>query len=831
MKKQKKGCTGFSANNILKTIFVILIPLQLDGQIQTLDLDVYQAPLNAVLQDLNDKYNIELSYNDAELAEFLITRKSKYESIDALLKDILRDLPFQHENQDGVYIIFKSENKLEDQAVLSTTLVSGIVRDDITGESLPYSTVKINGEFRISDVNGKFSFISFYREFLKIEVSHLGYRYYDTTIVARKQFICSLHPVVNVLDEAIITGTKKRYGVQAGMSIGQARMNPRLSSFLPGGSTIGIQQILNVQSGISAAPNGFSTHSTWGGYPGQNQVLYDGISIYNFPNASMYIYPVNPLVVKDVVVNKGAFGSNYGDRVGGITVLTGKDGSTKKTDLSALADGSALNMTVSAPVNAKTSFSVAGRKTWAHGYARHFSDKAVLRNSSPTYKRIPLLPDYKDVNIKLSGGNNKGDRFHISVYGSSEKRSVEAFSDNAPTMGYFLNNRLDQLGSAFLYDKIWDNGINTIIKLSSSQATKKTSNKITTRLLNGEDNVNTGSQKINNYKLSLVNRFPLNPKQFVEAGGSLQFISTDVDLPVSDTSLISNSSGHQLSGFVRNHIYVNSHFLMDIGVRADYHNQPEQLSIFPRIKGTIRVSTSSQLNFSWGVHQQYIVLAPVIDLLGNTGFVWRGFDKKSNFLQSNILAVGWSFQKRSWNINTELYTKSVEGNDRIRYNGTSFTYQKGRSVSNGLDITLKKELGKHLLMQTYHYNTLKAKYDADSPYITSAYNREHELKTVALFNFEPVRISFTHVYGSPTGKEEGILSFGGDYKRLDAMIAYKYENNNLNIDFGMSAYNIFDNTNVSSLRARQIKWGDDNYSLFAEGGMPFFPSAFIKINF
>ncbi len=836
MKIPTKENTACTMTNRLLLIALLILPLfhlysiaQTDG----FKINVHQQSVNTVLHDLQQTYQLQLSYNDSKLSEYTISLKGRYSSFEELLNAIFLNLPFEFELQDGVYIVFNDETKIQ-QPILSTILFSGLVKDIQTGEALPYSTVKINGEFRIADVNGRFSFIAFYEEYLQIEVSHLGYEYYDTTIVARSHFNCQLMPVVNVLDEALVTGTKIRYGAQIGMSMGESRMNPRISSYLPGGANIGIKQILNLQAGIQGAPTNNGSQSIWGGYPGHNLILFDGITIYTFPQSAELIYPVNPLMVKDILINKGAFGSNYGNRVGGILELTGIDGNTHKSEANIALDGSAVNIMASTPVSNRSNISVAARHTWFPDYFGEFANTSTLKSSRKLDFWMPYWNNYQDMNVKFSGSTDDGDQYYISLFGNETQNNNSFHYNDVDDFIYRNKEQKHQIGASLLYDKIWNNGVNTNVRFTTSHAEKNTKSEY--KYLSNEETDSFdknlfGYQKIWKNKLSIENRFSLNSRQFIEAGASFQVTNSKVNVPFADTLINSDPEIIQTSAYIRNHIYANRKFLMDIGMRLDYHHQLEQLFLFPRIKATIEIFPSSHMNLSWGIHQQYITFVPLIDDLGNIEYIWQGFNQKGNFLQSNVIAAGWSFEKNSWNINAEIYNKSVEGDGRYLFSSNSYAYEKGRSTTSGLDLTLKKEIGKHLLIQSYTYNDTKVKHDNENVYHPSVYNRKHELKTTALFSFTPIKLSISYIYGSPTEINTDVLSIVGYYKRMDAMASFTRQSGKFQFESGISVYNIFDETNESSLSLRKFNLPNNNSIVTGQGGMPFYATLFMHFHF
>jgi len=55
-------------------------------------------------------------------------------------------------------------------------------------------------------------------------------------------------------------------------------------------------------------------------------VLFDEFTIFGLKNFNDNISAINPYMVKDIVVLKGGYGAEYGERVGGIVNITGIGG-------------------------------------------------------------------------------------------------------------------------------------------------------------------------------------------------------------------------------------------------------------------------------------------------------------------------------------------------------------------------------------------------------------------------------------------------------------------------------------------------------------------------
>ncbi len=794
------------------------------SQSNDFDVDFKHQSLCEILAELHQQYHIQLSYSQTELSKYSISVKGSFHTVDDLLNRLLADLPLEYEKQGEIYVIFKPIINTP-QSLYSTIQFTGTVKSKQTSESLPFCTVYINGEFKITDINGRFSFIALNEEYLKIEVSHVGFHHLDTTILAQSYFTCELTPVVNVLKETLILGTKRRYGTQTGMSVGQSRMNPSISDYLPGGANNGITQLLKLQGGIQLASCGTGTSSFWGGYPGQNQMVFDGMTIYSFPFNSELLHPVNTLMVKDIWINKGALGANFGDRVGGIITLTGKEGNRRNSELDVVMDASMLNAMLSLPVNENNAVIVAARHSLWSDYFSKFAQQSKL-NSLNTYDIWnPLNTTYKDLNLKYSGGKTNGDQYHISLYGNQSENlfhyKLNAFAD----LDSREKDERHQLGTSLLYNKMWTNGFNTTFNFTSSHAEWNDENNLNNNL--PEDTY----RYIWDNKFLIDSRFTLNPKQFIEAGLSVQSIESKINWPDTQADLNSDKSFFQTSAFLRNHIYANPNFFMDVGLRLDYQHTMDQLFVCPRIKGSFLINSSSQINLSWGIYQQYLAYVPVIDELGNYDFIWQGFTQKGNYLQSNVLAVGWSYAKNGWNINTEFYLKGIEGAGRFYYDASAYLFEMGRVRTQGVDISVKKEFGNHLIIQNYTYNNTEEKFGDEDQYESSIYTRDHELKTTLLMNFDPIKFSTSYIYGSPVHFQQVLNTLKGDYNRVDAMLSYHFDLKDHQLETGISVYNILDNANTSSLYLKKYAYSDQQNLVIAKGGMPFYFTLFLHFKF
>lgn len=801
------------------------------AQPQTVEVSARQWPANKVILQLSEKYRFQVSFNDAELSKFNLSLKGTYPSVTQALEAVVKDLPFTVEKAGDVFMIYPDETK-GSLSVMRTFVLSGTVKDAVSGEVLPYSSVEINGELRITDISGRFSFESFVDEHIQIKVQHLGFEPFDTLMVACKHVECHMQPAQNVLGETVVLGIQVNYGAQIGNSVGESRLNPRMGSFLPGSPNNAIGQLLGLLPGIQSATTPANSLSMWGSAPGQSLILFDGIPVY--PTRSGLFFPINTYVVKDVMVNKGALGAQYGNQVGGIVELTGIDGNRHKTEGNLTADASAVNGMLSVPVGKIGTLVAAARHSWFPHYFNQLTEHSKAKWEEEMDVWLPDRCNYRDANLKFSGFRSNGDHYRVSWYGNNTAR-IDSFTYLSEGTLYFRSEQEQrQQGISLQYGKQWANGMNTNLQFVSNKAQVKTSKESSFIFSNFPTHlpqVETWEQMITQNRVVLENRFSLTPRQFVEAGVTWQQTQTQYELPANFYYLTGNSLMNQITAFMRNHIAVNRTLMMDIGVRLDYLHETSRLFVQPRLKSSIQLNDIWKMNLSLGIFNQYLSQLPVVDNLGNYEYVWQGYSGQNEFLQSDVAALGVNFTKQGWTLNTELYTKGIEGIARYLTTPEGVTFVRGRTRTTGVDILIKKEFGKHALWQSYSYGDNAERFVNETSYRPLAFQRQHESKTTALFHFKPIKLSLVYIYCSPTSANAYSPGIVSDYQRLDAMASGTFNLKSARLETGVSVLNALNQVNSSSVSVHKIILPDKNEIIAGYGGVPFYFSLFFNVRF
>ncbi|MCG8580910.1 MAG: TonB-dependent receptor, partial [Bacteroidales bacterium] len=441
---------------------------------QTIEVDCQSKPLNEILIEWRDTYDLQFSFNDAQLASYIITIKQSFKNPDEALKKILKGLPLDYEKSDEVYIIYpvKKEKKKKNYTLVGKIIERG------TGEPLPFSHIMANSQQAVTDVKGVFSFNFVNDSVYQVVASHLGCFILDTTLVAGNNHTLVLNPSAVGIKEVVVTNNIVEKSTQIGEESGLTSLNHHIANYLPGNGDNSVFNLLRLQPGILAAGEQPNDLIIWGSPEGTSRVTYDGFTIWGLKNFNDNISAVNPYLAKNIEIKKGGYDATNDDVVGGIVDITGKKGSTLQPSLNLFINNQTLNGMVELPVNQKSALVLAFRQTYYNLFGTDdltYLDK--WQENNPSVKATPEY-NFRDFNLKYSLQGDNGDLFYVSLLHGTDNFELNVDYDEERT------NRRDQLidikvnrveeeenrqfGGTIFYGKTWANGNSSSINTSYS---------------------------------------------------------------------------------------------------------------------------------------------------------------------------------------------------------------------------------------------------------------------------------------------------------------------------------------------------------------------------
>ena len=816
---------------------VILILLLISGagftQNRPLVVSVQQQPLSLVLTQLRDSNQVRLSFNDYELSRYSVSLSGTFATPGEALQALLVHLPFSYGLFGDVYVIYKN---IDAVSVDEGTVIKGVVADKFTGEVLPYSTVVIDGTLRITDFRGRFTWNANSGKTLSVQARYLGYYNFDSTLLVQENMLLHMIPSSHNLEEIKVEGKTVEFGAQSGSSVGETRLNSKIGGFMPGGSTNSVYNLLRLQPGIVSTHEQTTDLIIWGSQAGQSRTVFDGITLYSLRSNNEFISTVNPLLVKDVWINKGGFGAQYGDRVGGIIDIQGIDGSTKKSAATVVADNVAVNSLFSVPVTRNSSLMLALRQSILPTLHHDLTTRFLPSDSLFDVMVIPKN-SYSDVNLKYSGSRSNGDHYYVTALRSIARYALDFATAGNTTLTYNEQSRQRQHGLSGYYGTTFKNGTTGTLRLNYSlfDYTNNIDSTLHTMAGSARDLAHIAKvSRMEEVNAQFDTRFSLTPSQFVDAGVLFTRFQSSNALSFSDISLLnSTSTGEKVGAFIRNHIDAGKSLTMDIGIRVDYATATKKLYFQPRIKGTVLVTPHWKLNASWGIFNQYINLIPVRDAMENYSYLWElsnGADIP--VLQSDMVAVGASYVKNSFIFNAEAYYKRTEGLGRYITTPTRLVYYDGKSVARGVDVFIKREIRKHVLWLSYSLseNLENFPFFETSDMVPSAFDQRHELKVASVFNFNPLFLSFSYIYGSGFLVDNELdKPFSRSFNRVDAGLFYRKNMQKVSFETGISVLNILNSNNYSRFSMNRFSMGGTDFVNVRTAGIPIYPNFMLKL--
>ena len=835
---------------IVKTSVILLFLLfslfSLVGQ--EVKINAVKTPLNEVLINIVDSYSVSISFDDKSLSHFLITNNNVYPSINLALTGLLNNLPLSYELIGGVWVIYPTKNH---EKLRQKSTISGRVSDKITNEALPYSHVIINGWPSVTDLKGSFSsVIPTGDSLIHVQVSYLGYYKLDTLVTTRLTHDFTLIPSSIGLSEIVIVGKTVEKSTQIGIHPGLMKLNHKIAHFLPGYGDNSVLNLIRLMPGILASGEQTSELIIWGSYAGQSKVMFDGYTVYGLKNFNDNISAFNPLLAKDIEIHKGGYDARFGERVGGIVNIVGKNGNTASPSFTVSLNNMTLNGMVEIPIFKKGSLIIAYRHTYYNLYNPSDMSALIKQNNDIDTSNnvdITIIPDYRfrDLNIKYSTTFNDNDLFYISLHGGWDNFSY-AINDTIGNKILDKNTREEtsQFGGSVYYGNTLKNGNTNSFRLSYSGLNSYYYDDVkqifpaTNYIRYMADD--TSHNKLGELSLQYSNIITINHTHTIESGVNIYFNEVKLEEYSFDALTASHhSTANRVSLFAQDNISIQKSFTLKAGFRLNYAFNLKKAYLEPRISASIKLGEYWKINAAFGVYNQFVTLSTIVDDLGNYKYLWVICNNEEiPVLEATHYVLGTSFHQNNFTFSLEGYYKNTTGITRYVYFPKLETQDifYGKSDGYGVDLLLKKDFAKHsawiaysLSKTTEHFSYFRHEDTRRAPQ-----DQRHELKLAAMLNFDPFFFSSNYVFGSgfpyPNIPTQNSESIDLTYSRLDISAIYKFLDRKVKGEIGISLLNVLNTENLKYSSFERIPATQTNEINILAGAIPFTPTLYLKIS-
>ena len=868
------------------TILFLLILLALAGYTQptTIKVEANNQSLNSLLLQLREQYDFQFSYSDNQLSNYHITVSKLFTSKEETVKYLLRGLPFSLKKINNVFIIVPDKKKQKEEYRKGLTQITGQIVEAGSYEPLPFSSIIINNHPMLADVTGNFNYTASADSLFHVRISHLGYYVYDTVLYASNNRQYKLISSTQYLPEILVQHKLVEKSTIVGESIGKITINHNISRFLPGQGDNAVFNLLRLMPGIQAAGEQSTDLLIWGCYEGQSLLTFDKFTLFGLKNYNDNISVVNPFLVKTIEILKGGYEAKYGDRVGGIVNIVGKNGNTQKPVFSLNMNSTTLNGMIEVPLFKKSSLLMAYRQTYYNLYnSSDFNIFSPTRSQSNRHAHstklkninfdLSVYPDdyqFRDMNLKYTYNFNNKDQFYVSMYGGGDYFHLLADAGITRQMkGKFgnmhetqldvtlLNNEKNkQRGLSAFYSRVWSNRLSSKFVFSHSDFSKHITEEIQTvdsatqnSYKNSKDSTNNSITE-NSFRidqlLHLVNGHQVefgggfyNNTASISYNKKMQFI-----LPI-DT--LQNFTNNRLFIYIDDYLPIGSRLVLKTGARLNLSDNKVKLHFDPRLSASYKFTDELKLTVSWGRYHQFIYKQANVDKDQNYSFLWVASNKNIPVISATHWVGEINYSKNNFTINVEAYYKQTRNiSNRVfeeRVVGKklkdSFFPYLGNAKTYGIDLFTKKDFGKHSAWASY---TLSKALESLAPpgnplpvYTLAPQHQLHEFKVAGILNIRKFYLSANYVYGSGLQILREVFADGTNdfsYNRVDAAITYKFTPKHLSGEVGLSILNIFDTQNLKYSNLRNFRISQELGAIRVySNAVPFTPTLFLKLVF
>lgn len=385
---------------------------------QKITLEVSEAPLMEVLQQLAKDYQVPLFYQHELIeAQPAVSGTFKKEPLREVLNTLLRNTNLAWATVGG-QIVLKPSTDLNDadegwtipnQLPGGSYTVSGHVIDELTGEALIGATIQ-RKDAAVGAAANEYGFFSLTlpEGNHELECRFLGFKTQLLSLALQddKQVNITMLPNLEQLHEVLID--EQDASDPKAVATALLRMPMRQVEELPG--LLGSKNILEgvqQQPGVSRKTEGASGFFVRGGNLDQNLILIDEAPVYNEAHFLGFVSVFNWNTIQHAELYKDGIPARYGGRLSSVLDLRMKEGNMVETTGSGEITPLYAQLTLEGPLKKnKSSVLLSARRSWPDlVFDAEFDEAFNIRNFS-----------FYDLNGKSNLRLGKKDRLYLSGY-------------------------------------------------------------------------------------------------------------------------------------------------------------------------------------------------------------------------------------------------------------------------------------------------------------------------------------------------------------------------------------------------------------------------------
>jgi len=465
----------------------------------------------------------------------------------------------------------------------------GFVTDSTNGEALVFCNVFIEEIKTGASTNDRGLYliksIPSGKEY-EVTVSYVGYKTKVLDVFVQPEGITEMNVQLTPLSVELQTIEKvgERVVRENQIDISLDRISVRQVEVLPKGVETDVFRTLQYVPGVNTTGDVTAKYYVRGGSGDQNQVLFNGVEIYN-PFHSLGLFSVvEPNVINSMEFFKGGYTAEYAGRISSVMNIISKDGNKKRFGFKGGVSFLTAKALVEGPIP-NGSFIISGRKSYNSEVLKNFFNDQT----------VPI--DFYDMSFKVT-------------YSSSDIFNNAKFS----VFGYFTNDKVDY-NDPFREEFSWQNNLVGFEWLQVYDIPLFSRLGISVSTFEGEviPNLSTLKPRYNSlqdFTISFDMNYVYDNRDEIGLGLKLKTVNSEL----TQTNYIGLESNYEdfagnISVYGKYKFMRWKNFGLDAGTRINLTGLTESGSgtFEPRVSLTYRFIPSIAFKAAWGIYLQEVL--------------------------------------------------------------------------------------------------------------------------------------------------------------------------------------------------------------------------------
>jgi hypothetical protein len=645
-------------------------------------------------------------------------------------------------------------------AFAQTRTIRGTVTDVHSGESLPGATVYVQETKggTVSDEKGQYV-LSLPTGNYTIRVSYVGYENKELKINANSALIQNIKLKSSGLLQEVVVSTQKKDNNITNLTMGMEKLSIKEIRLLPAMmGEVDILKTLQLLPGVQSTSEVSTGFSVRGGSPDQNLIVLDNTTVYNPGHQMGFFSAFNNDVISGIELYKGHFPFRHGGRLASLLEVKTRDEIPYKINATGGIGIISSRLMVEGPLGEKTSWVVAGRRTYADLFLVFASDKDL---------RDATLYFY-DLNGKLTHRFSEKDKLELNLYNGRDNMGMAMGSFNYGNTASSLT--WNHVFSPSLFGKFSAHYTDYHYGLASD--------------LNGMDV--SWKSNITDWMLRADFHQPLSALWDISYGISgtyHTFKPGEVHMRGLNLAdyIIPENEALEYGVYVSNEQTLTEKLAIKYGIRFSvFQNVGKVKHLYtgwePGLGAVYKLTEHSSVKANYSHNAQYMQLANN-SASGSPLDVWFSAGPNIQPQQVDMYSAGYfhNFKEDTYEASVELYYKDLKNVIDFREHSSLLLNQNleeevrtGTGKAYGIELMLKKNSGRLTGFVNYTLSRSERTIPAVNQGKTylAPYDKPHAINIVATYNFSE-KINFSAIWtfatGTPTTYPTGRFAVGEEY--------------------------------------------------------------------